>query len=452
MHKSGKLNLAKISLKTKAMRAFFGLKRTIIKSKLSFRALTTLFDSLIKPIVLYGAPIWTPQCAIIKTLAQALILPSPEVQNIIPKINRTVAEKMHLSFMKWALGVHHKTSNIGTWGESGRFPLIYQSIKLTLNYYNRLLKMESGSLVHAALQEQKKLNLQWYKNIESLLKLDDVYQENHVSAFRTNNPNSDAILISAKSQPRCDASVKLLSHLSSLRVAVPLPSKQFRTYRIIKALTNHFKNSWEHEKSTSPKLDYYHTIKAQFCKETYLDTVSNAKFRFRTTKLRISAHDLEVETGRYHGIPREERSCKWCLLSTNQNAVENETHLLFHCDLYTDLRSKITQTLRNSPTDTIMGLHISQNIIQSPDPLQRAFMSLLSPNTPDSLNEGSVFNQLHANERHIKDSHHARLMQLRYYISNALSSYIDKCFNKRWKFIEDLSAKSVLIADIAIVR
>ena len=64
LHHSGKVSPAETSLKTKAMRAFFGLKRTVLRSKLSFNALTTLFDSLIKPIVLYGAPVWAPDSSV----------------------------------------------------------------------------------------------------------------------------------------------------------------------------------------------------------------------------------------------------------------------------------------------------------------------------------------------------------------------------------------------------
>ena len=59
LHYSGELRTAQKTLQTKSMRAFFGLKWNLIRSKLSFKAVTTLFDSLIKPIVLYGAPIWT---------------------------------------------------------------------------------------------------------------------------------------------------------------------------------------------------------------------------------------------------------------------------------------------------------------------------------------------------------------------------------------------------------
>ena len=137
LHDSGELRTAQSTMKTKAMRAFCGLKRTVIRSKLSFKALTTLFDSLIKPIVLYGAPI-----------VRYLKCKPNNVLNFIAKINRTPSEKVHLSFLKWALGVHKKTSNVGVWGETGRYPLIYQSIRQTLNYY--LLKAPKNSLVYSA--------------------------------------------------------------------------------------------------------------------------------------------------------------------------------------------------------------------------------------------------------------------------------------------------------------
>ena len=185
LHKSGELKTAQLSLKVKSMRAFMGLKRTVMRSKLSFKALTTLFDSLVKPIILYGAPIWTPTSVINKSIIKHLNSKPVDVKNFISKINRTNSEKVHLSFLKWSLGVHRKASNIGVWGETGRYPLIYQSIRLTLNYYKRLLNIPKNSFVFAALKEQKSLKLPWFKNIESLLKLDEIYNLDHVTAFRT---------------------------------------------------------------------------------------------------------------------------------------------------------------------------------------------------------------------------------------------------------------------------
>ena len=155
LHYTGELRTAQKTLKNKAMRAFFGIKRTVIRSKLSFKSFTTLFDSLVKPIVLYGAPIWTPNSAINKSIIKHLSSNTPNLKNFISKINRAESEKVHLSFLKWSLGVHKKASNIGIWDETGRYPLIYQSIRLTLNYYNRLLQVPKKSYVYAALQEQK---------------------------------------------------------------------------------------------------------------------------------------------------------------------------------------------------------------------------------------------------------------------------------------------------------
>jgi hypothetical protein len=181
----------------KAMRALFGLKRSINKTKLSFRSLTTLFDSLIKPIALYGAPIWTPTLPIINSFHKSLSSPSinsQSLKNLLTKISNSHPEKIHLHFLKWALGVHRKSSNVGVWGESGRYPLIYECIKLTLNYFKRLNTREDGSLVSLALQDQKALNLNWYKNIVKLFEIDSNYTSDHVTASKLINRSN--------SQPR----------------------------------------------------------------------------------------------------------------------------------------------------------------------------------------------------------------------------------------------------------
>ena len=343
LHKSGNLKIAQDNLKSKAMRAFFGLKRTVNRSKLNFRAKTTLFDSLIKPIVLYGAPVWLPTSPIIKHLTNNIKNCS---QNITKRISNIESEKVHLSFLRWALGVHRKASIIGCWGETGRYPLIYQSIKLTLKYYQRVDKMKPGSIVHAALQEQKHMNLPWYQNIESLLKLDEIFHLDHVTAFKFLHGDNDS---ETKTTNAPKHSQEDLTCFKNHKIIKPLPSKKFRLEIILKNLKDHFKLSWDYEKKTSTKLSlFYGTIKTHFEKEQYLDLVTNASYRFRTSRLRISAHDLEIEYGRYKNIPREQRICKWCKLTLNENRIENEHHLLFECDLYASLRSKLIQSIQKS--------------------------------------------------------------------------------------------------------
>ena len=155
------------------MCALYSLKGTVNKSKLSFRSLTTLFDSLIKPIALYGAPIKTPDIHVIKHIAN-FAKDSTKISHtdFLRKLSQLDRQKTHLHYLKWALGVNQKASNIGVWGESGRYPLIYECLNLTINYVKRVKNLQNNSLLSLAFKEQSKLNLDWYKKIEPTLSAD----------------------------------------------------------------------------------------------------------------------------------------------------------------------------------------------------------------------------------------------------------------------------------------
>lgn len=449
LHESGKFHMSIKNLKNKAMRALFGLKRTVNRSKLSFRSLTTLFDSLIKPIALYGAPIWSPTLPITKNLSSAILMHPQNLQNIISKINRIQFEKVHQFFLKWALGTHGKASNIGTLGESGRYPLIYQAIKLSLNYYQRLTKLSHNSFVSAALQEQKLLNLPWYKNIELLLKIDQIFNQDHVTAFKAKmNPSKvkdgDRFEIPRNPQNYSKSSVSLLNELSNLRPMKPLPSKQFRIHHILKNLREHFQKCWEHEKSKSSKLAFYHSIKQNFQKELYLDTTKNPTNRYKTTQLRISAHKLEIESGRYTNTPRENRSCKWCLLTLNDNIIEDESHMLYQCDLYGEFRTKLTHVLKHSPTTTSnhfsiptsLSLNFDSNNFFAPHNNHNInIMELLSPNTSPLNKDNPLYDYYFSD---LQSNAH-KSIKFRSYIANAITSFVAKCFDKRWSFLAEIS-------------
>ena len=80
-------------------------------------------------------------------------------------------ENLHLSFLKWNLGVGRKTSNAAVWGDCGRYPLVIELFKQVLNYYDRLKNMSlnnSDTLVKHAFNEQKSLNMNWFRRINTL--------------------------------------------------------------------------------------------------------------------------------------------------------------------------------------------------------------------------------------------------------------------------------------------
>ena len=165
-HRNGSFTAANTELRAKALRALYGLKGNIVKDALSHRALNILFDSLIKPILLYGCQVLCPHSKTMRYLSKIDDIASP--QHILKYIAQDHYEKFHLKFIKWSLSVHSKASNIGCWGESGRHPLFFEACKLVIDYYNRLESTEN-ELLCAAFHEQIMLGLPWYTNTSKLL-------------------------------------------------------------------------------------------------------------------------------------------------------------------------------------------------------------------------------------------------------------------------------------------
>ena len=67
--------------------------------------------------------------------------------------------------------------------------------------------------------------------------------------------------------------------------------------------------------------------------EPYLNIITNKKYRRIISKFRTSAHDLEIELGRYSGIDRSDRICKLC-----RRFVVNELYFVLMCIMFEELR------------------------------------------------------------------------------------------------------------------
>ena len=92
------------------------------------------------------------------------------------------------------------------------------------------------------------------------------------------------------------------------------------------------------------KLLTYSMFKHSISLENYiLQNQNSLKERRHFTKLRISAHSLAVETGRYSKpkIPVESRLCQHC----NQGVIENEYHMVMECAVYSLERKELFDQL-----------------------------------------------------------------------------------------------------------
>ena len=93
-----------------------------------------------------------------------------------------------------------------------------------------------------------------------------------------------------------------------------------------------------HNLQTPPdkKLSCYITFKQNFGQDRYFSLLKKIVQK-RFTRFRISTHRLNIEKGRYVGIPRQEKYCTSC----NDNSVDDEKHFLFYCNHVMDERDTL---------------------------------------------------------------------------------------------------------------
>ena len=99
-------------------------------------------------------------------------------------------------------------------------------------------------------------------------------------------------------------------------------------------ILDNFKQTWFSNINMSARLSTYCIFKQNFEFEKYLDVHMDRKYKIALCRFRISAHSLNIETGRRQNIPRENRLCKNCRMSV----LENEYHFLLA--KFRDLRMK----------------------------------------------------------------------------------------------------------------
>ena len=82
-------------------------------------------------------------------------------------------------------------------------------------------------------------------------------------------------------------------------------------------------------------LSLFRNVKCSYQQAPYIYKLLNKKYRNAIAKLRLSSHPLLIETGRYSGVPRENRKCIYC----DMDDIEDEFHFVCICTKYTVLRN-----------------------------------------------------------------------------------------------------------------
>ena len=246
---SGEIHSGLKDLKDRAMRAFIKIKS---KMGLLFQKYPLvsikLFDSLVKPILLYASDFW----GILK----------------LPKNNPV--EIIHYMFCKQLLWVQRQTTNVGVLLELGQVPLNIYAKKMALKNWERI-------------SFQKKANYITIKSYEFALK------EN------LNWPNMTKSKLAEIGMMQSFQGDHNTHEKAFTRMCDIFHQETFTT------ITN-----------VSSKLRTYSKFKKAIGFETYLTNINNVKNRVTLTKFRLSNHTLMIEKGRHQGIDKNLRFCPFC--------------------------------------------------------------------------------------------------------------------------------------------
>ena len=98
--------------------------------------------------------------------------------------------------------------------------------------------------------------------------------------------------------------------------------------------------------SEGSRVKFIHKeVKFDYQLEDYLKTIRNPAHIISMTKLRLGAHSLRIQTGKYENrgaqIPVDGRTCLVC----NRGYIEDERHFLMYCPGYDNIRNELHSLL-----------------------------------------------------------------------------------------------------------
>ena len=231
-----------------------------------------IFDMKVCPMLLYGSELW-----------------GLETFEYIEKVQYYACKRF--------INVSLKSCNYGVIGDCGRYPLYVETMKRTLRYWIKLLKMRNDRYVKKCYKMMVHYSEFGYKNLASQVK-NVLYENGFGYVCENQNIENEKVFL-----------------------------------RIIEQrLKDQLLQKWRDSVSENDKLGVYYQLKSNGY-EKYLDVLNVFKFRNAFTSLRLSCHTLKIERARYRGIPREQCLCKFC-----PNSIEDEYHFLLLCHEYNDLR------------------------------------------------------------------------------------------------------------------
>lgn len=297
------------TLCTKALKSMFKIDKLIDESY-GIKTTLHIFDHAIRPILLYGSEVWGGDIIKINSKIENK---TRALENYLEKNSLSTIE---LKFYKRLLKVKRNTATMGIRGELGRYPISIQAVKNFAKFINIIDTRKEGSLIKAALAENKSQHQAGQKN---------TLYGTYASLINT-----------LKLKPLSNESSKNKIKKFANKIETAIKAK-YRTY-----WSENLAAPTTHNKKGGNKLRTYRLLKQNFMQERYLELVDNNIHRKSLTQLRLSCHPLNIEHLRGKVPDPNDRLCMMC----DKQEIEDEIHFVTSCPKYTNERRALLGKIR----------------------------------------------------------------------------------------------------------
>ena len=289
---SGSFQVAMGELFEKAKRAWFSISNVLYQhKKLAVKKALQLFDSLIRPILLYAVEFWLPFIVSKKGLSSS--------HSLMKFWESFQPELLNQKVCRMLLSVHKKSSRLAVLGELGRYPIMLPALKLCLKYQYSQENTDKDSLIYKAILDMKndpQLD-SWYSRVEKIKSYLNI--------------------------GKCSGKPQKVGAFTERKI----DSKFDRFFLDEVNKVNIGPDGLDHN-----KLRLYKTFKGSFRQEPYLSIVKNRNQRAWLSRYRISAHNLRIESGRHTSpvTPLAQRICVYC----SSGVCDSELHAILMCETF----------------------------------------------------------------------------------------------------------------------
>ena len=269
-------------------------------------ALMRLFDTMVSPVLSYGSEVWAPHMMLQKT---------------------NPCDKVQLGFLRRLVGVRQSTSSLIVYAETGQLPLSVQWGVRLARFWNCLVQAPSGSLVNQAFMASAEL------------------------ARAHSDRGGHAAWAGRVAEVMDQNGITL-----DLQSPQPIPVRHAKQQFLL-----HFVQQFSNIEGTKNRT-YVNDVRGGICIDShcpapYLVCIRQRSRRQALAQLRTGSHWLAEETGRWHRVAQQQRSCTYCDTGT----VESTKHVIFECSHYASVRSDFTQLFTGLPSQNLISFFGQQD-------------------------------------------------------------------------------------------